>query len=191
MFRVVDSGWMLLSRPSEIMIQHQPPTRKDETMKTTEIKFLDELIKCLSHSNDKIKWAFCHSKRRNEMSTTISITPEDLSKLLASVSQRGSVGLSYASEMVREESDFPLFKTGDCVFVRTVTNYFVGRVKKWKDAWILLEDVSWVADTGRFSDALRKGEFSEIELYPDDVFVSVGSIVDVSRWNHSLPKENK
>lgn len=55
------------------------------------------------------------------------------------------------------------------MFVRTVTHYYTGRVVGVSDKAILLEDAAWIADTGRFADALRTGILSEVEPYPDGV----------------------
>lgn len=82
--------------------------------------------------------------------------------------------------------------TGAAVFVRTVTNYYTGTVVGVDKTWLRLKDAAWVADTGRFSVALAKGELSEIEPYPDgEVLVALGAIVDVCPWQHKLPRETK
>ncbi len=79
---------------------------------------------------------------------------------------------------------------GKKVFIRTVTNYYTGRLISC-DQYLHLEEAAWIADTGRFSDALTSGEFSEIEPYPGDCWISAGSIVDVSEWQHDLPRTRK
>ena len=44
---------------------------------------------------------------------------------------------------------------------------------------IVLEDAAWIADTGRFSQALAAAEFSEVEPFPcGRVIVGRGSIID-------------
>lgn len=44
---------------------------------------------------------------------------------------------------------------------------------------IVLEDAAWIADTGRFSDALTSMSFQEVEPFPDGkVIVGRGSVVD-------------
>jgi hypothetical protein len=78
---------------------------------------------------------------------------------------------------------------GKNVFVRTVTNYFTGRlVGHTPDGLLVLEDAAWVVDTGRFGNALATGELDEVEPYPDGPVV-VGAVVDVSEWRHALPRE--
>lgn len=77
------------------------------------------------------------------------------------------------------------------VFVRTVTNYFTGRLDDSTANHLILRDAAWVVDTGRFSVALATGELREVEPYPDVVYVNVDAIVDVSFWGHDLPREAK
>ena len=78
---------------------------------------------------------------------------------------------------------------GKNVFVRAVTHYYTGRLIGRADGYLHLEDAAWVADTGRFAEALAKGTLSEVEPYPGDCYVSEGAIVDVSPWLHDLPRE--
>ena len=82
---------------------------------------------------------------------------------------------------------------GESVIIRTVTNYFVGRVDSITAGEVKLSDASWVADTGRYSDALTKGGqvFNDVERLPHGVCVRLGSMVDWSPWKHELPKETK
>lgn len=72
--------------------------------------------------------------------------------------------------------------------IRTVTNYYTGKLLEVCDGELVLSEAAWVADTGRFSEALKTGSLKEVEPYPDLVIVSRGAIVDVSRWDHDLPR---
>ncbi len=76
----------------------------------------------------------------------------------------------------------------DQVLIRTVTMIQVGRVVHADQDWIVLDDAAWVADTGRFHDALRDGTLSEVEPFPLPVWVSRGAIVDMTEWTHDLPR---
>ena len=80
---------------------------------------------------------------------------------------------------------------GKTVFIRTVTMYHTGRVVDMDDKFIVLEDAAWIADTGRFSDALKTGKLSEVEPVEGLVRVSLGAIVDVFEWKHELPRIQK
>jgi hypothetical protein len=77
---------------------------------------------------------------------------------------------------------------GKAVLIRTVTSYFTGRVLDMDDQWIHLGDAAWIADTGRFSNALRTGELEEVEPYPSDCLVSRQAVVDLCEWSHQLPR---
>lgn len=85
------------------------------------------------------------------------------------------------------------FEIGQVYLIRTVTMMHIGKVKEIIGDFIILEQDSWIADSGRFHDALKYGVeiLSEVEPYLDDVGVGVGSIVDFTVWKHDLPKEQK
>ena len=80
---------------------------------------------------------------------------------------------------------------GKNVLIRTVTNYYTGYVNAVDKRFIHLIDAAWIADTGRFSDALANGTLSEVEPYPGSVLVAIGAIVDITEWAHSLPRVRK
>ena len=78
------------------------------------------------------------------------------------------------------------------VFIRTVTHHYTGKALCIKDGFLMLKDCAWIADDGRFSTALSNGVFEEVEPFPDGlVFISLGSILDVSEWMHELPRKQK
>jgi hypothetical protein len=77
---------------------------------------------------------------------------------------------------------------GKKVFIRTVTNYYTGLVKKLDKSGIILEQAAWIADTGRFSNALSTGVLNEIEPYTSPIWIPLTAIVDATSWNFDLPK---
>ena len=79
---------------------------------------------------------------------------------------------------------------GKCFLFRTVTYHQVGRVKKIIGNFVELEDASWVADSGRFMNAIKDGTLKEVEPV-GFMLVNLGAVVDVVRWVHPLPKEQK
>lgn len=88
------------------------------------------------------------------------------------------------------------FVLGQQVFIRTVTHYYTGRIVVVTDSDVGLEDAAWIADTGRFADALRDGigvKSGEVEPYPSGVrvFVSRGAIVDFCEHRARLPGSQK
>jgi len=88
------------------------------------------------------------------------------------------------------EPELP-FLTGKPYIIRSATMTNVGRVKKICGGFLVLEDAAWVADTGRYFDALSTGVLNEVEPYPDGCFVAVTGIIDAAPWNHSLPLKQK
>lgn len=80
---------------------------------------------------------------------------------------------------------------GRAVLVRTVTLYYTGRVALVKAGEVVLSDAAWIADTGRFHDALRDGTLSEVEPFIGPVSINRGSIIDVTAWTHPLPRTQK
>ena len=83
------------------------------------------------------------------------------------------------------------FEIGSAYFIRTVTYFATGRLKDIVGQFLVLEEAAWIADTGRFSDALAKGIMSEVEPVKTDMFVNMGSITDAFLWKHKLPQEQK
>ena len=75
-------------------------------------------------------------------------------------------------------SELP-FEVGQSYLFRTVTYFLLGKVKNITGSFIELEKASWVADTGRFNEAIAKGTLSEVEVVGVPVFLNVNSIVDV------------
>ena len=87
-------------------------------------------------------------------------------------------------------TDFPL-AVGEKCFIRTVTLYYTGQVKKICGQFLTLSCAAWIADTGRFYDFLKDGKANEVEPFVDDVHIPLGSIVDVTPWRHKLFAEQK
>ena len=69
---------------------------------------------------------------------------------------------------------------GANVFIRTVITYFTGRLVEVDEKFIRLQMAAWIADTGRFHNALANSKFDEVEPYVNDVLVSIGSIIDIT-----------
>ena len=80
---------------------------------------------------------------------------------------------------------------GKAYLIRTVTLYVVGRLAEVHPQELLLTDAAWIADTGRFADALVTGRLNEVEPFPGPVILGRGSIVDATAWTHVLPLEQK
>lgn len=90
---------------------------------------------------------------------------------------------SIATISEQEKSDAYPYEIGKMYFIRTVTFYYVGRLLAVTDKELVLDQCSWVVDTGRFSDALKSGVVSENEPFPDGkVIVGRGAIIDATIW---------
>ena len=77
-------------------------------------------------------------------------------------------------------------------FIRTVTHHLTGKLVAVTDYELVLEEAAWIADDGRFANALATGELNEVEPFPKGkVIVGRGSLIDATRWNHPLPYEVK
>jgi hypothetical protein len=91
-------------------------------------------------------------------------------------------------ELNGEES---LWMIGKNYLIRTVTMIQIGKLIKVTEKELLLENACWVADTGRFNEALSKGSLNEVELFNMPVMVGRGTVIDATEWIHDLPKINK
>lgn len=102
--------------------------------------------------------------------------------------------LEVVCELIRKGSDklsceFP-FVRGESYFIRTATYHSVGKVKQIKGKFLVLEKASWVADSGRFMNAIKEGELNEVEPVGDMV-LNTDAIIDAFPWIHKLPTEQK
>lgn len=91
---------------------------------------------------------------------------------------------------VDKKKDVP-FRVGAAYLIRTVTYATVGIVERITGDFLEMSSASWVADTGRFHNALVNGTLSEVEPIPDEFIVAVSAIVDAAQWKHELPTEQK
>ena len=79
---------------------------------------------------------------------------------------------------------------GEKWYFRTVTYHSVGKVKKIVGRFAYLQEASWIADSGRFNEAIKNGTLSEVE--PVGVaFINLDTVVDFFPWKHKLPTEVK
>ena len=71
------------------------------------------------------------------------------------------------------------WEIGKNYLIRTVTMIDTGKLIAVGEQEIVLESASWVADTGRFADALVRCEFNEVEPFPaGKVIIGRGSVID-------------
>ena len=80
------------------------------------------------------------------------------------------------------------FQPGDNVMVQTVTFFWVGQVQSVVNGYLILDNASWVADTGRFDECLDKGTLAEkCVIKKHSPRISLASVVAVLPWTAKLP----
>ena len=85
----------------------------------------------------------------------------------------------HLATMFSKPSDDSAWEIGKIYLIRTVTMIDTGRLVAVGPQELVLEDAAWIADTGRFADALKKAEFGEVEPFPDGrVIIGRGSVID-------------
>lgn len=92
------------------------------------------------------------------------------------------------------------YKIGRNYFFRLATYHNIGRVVAIYPREIVLETACWVADSGRWAEAIQDGTLNEVEPYPDfqedgktpfKVIINRSFIVDSCDWIHELPRKQK
>lgn len=76
---------------------------------------------------------------------------------------------------------------GEKFFFRTVTYHMTGRVKKIIGSIIELENAAWIADSGRFMNAIKEGKLNEVEPV-GRAYLNIQTVVDFFPWTHKLPE---
>ena len=91
---------------------------------------------------------------------------------------------------IGDDSSLP-FKVGKAYFFRTVTYHLTGKVKAVKGNFLVLKEAAWIADSGRFSQAINDGTLDEVEPVKVNVMLNLSSITDAFEWKHPMPKDQK
>jgi hypothetical protein len=77
------------------------------------------------------------------------------------------------------QRDDSAWEIGKIYLIRTVTMVDTGKLVGITPQELILEDAAWIADTGRFSDALESAVFEEVEPFPNGkVILGRGAIID-------------
>lgn len=77
---------------------------------------------------------------------------------------------------------------GEKFFFRTLTYHLTGKVKKIFGSMLELEDAAWIADSGRFTQAIKDGKLNEVEPV-GKAFLNLSSVTDFFPWKHALPNK--
>jgi len=87
--------------------------------------------------------------------------------------------------------DNSAWEIGKNYLIRTVTMIDTGRLVAVTPHELVLEDAAWIADTGRFAQAVENAEFGEVEPFPAGrVVVGRGAVIDAVQIN-VLPRSQK
>lgn|SRR3990167_3147015 len=113
------------------------------------------------------------------MPKTIAISDETYARIKDQLLEDEKINISNYDEIV-----------GHNFFFRTVTYHLIGKVTKRIGMFLQLENASWVADSGRFMQAIKNGELKEVEPV-GTAFVNLESVTDMFPWRHKLPTEQK
>lgn len=86
-------------------------------------------------------------------------------------------------------------EVGKAYLFRTIGYHWLGRVVSVCGRWITLDDASWVADTGRYSESLAGDigslQSSEIEPSPRPVLVNSDHVTDAVSYPFEIPRSAK
>lgn len=113
------------------------------------------------------------------MTKVIEVSDETWDKIKDQVEQEGGKEVNTYEDLI-----------GSKWYFRTVTYHSVGEVKKIVGRFAYMKNASWVADSGRFMNAIKDGTLDEVEPV-GDTFINLDTVVDFFPWKHSLPKEQK
>ena len=103
------------------------------------------------------------------------------------------ISMQDLKDLIGPVSDSP-YTIGCPYFIRTVTHYHIGILGAVHDKELVLTRAAWIADTGRFADAIKSGEFDEVEPFPEDrrVIINRSAIIDaVAMPGLALPLSQK
>lgn len=97
------------------------------------------------------------------------------------IAEAREIAALFQGKLAAPKSRHP-YEIGQPYLIRTVTMIDIGRVVEVTDQEIVLEEAAWIADTGRFSEALESCNFNEVEAFPDGkVILNRSSVIDAVR----------
>ena len=89
------------------------------------------------------------------------------------------------------QTDNSAWEIGKNYLIRTVTMIDTGRLVAVTEHELVLEDAAWIADTGRFAQAVECAEFGEVEPFPAGrVIIGRGAVIDAVQIRQ-VPRSQK
>jgi len=104
------------------------------------------------------------------------------------------IGLALNNKFENNNSDNNVpFELGQKYFIRTATYHCIGEVEKITGNFIEFKEgtFAWVADSGRFMQAINNGILDEAEPVSVKSGVNILSIIDYFVWKHKLITQQK
>jgi len=111
------------------------------------------------------------------MGRTLEISEETYEKIKNQLGEENFKEIQNLTDMV-----------GEKFYFRTVTYHLTGRVKKVIGTILELENAAWIADSGRFMNAIKEGKLSEVEPV-GSAYINIASVTDFFPWKHKLPEK--
>jgi hypothetical protein len=104
----------------------------------------------------------------------------------------GRTNTTTRKHMSETQCRLEFWKIGQAYFIRTVTYHYTGVLVVIDEKELVLAKAAWIADSGRFMQAMETGSFSEVEPYPKDrhLLINRSAIVDAVEIV-TLPTEQK
>ena len=113
------------------------------------------------------------------MPVIIEVSEETYEKIKEQLGETERLDISELDDLV-----------GNKFFFRTVTYHLVGKVVKRIGNILELKDASWIANSGRFMQAIKDGTLNEVEPV-GTAYLNLQTVTDFFPWKHSCPKEQK
>jgi len=113
------------------------------------------------------------------MTKTLQVSDETYEKIKSQLQEEEQKDISQLQDFV-----------GEKLFIRTVTYHLTGKVEKIFGNMMELSNGAWIADSGRFEQAIKDGTLNEVEPV-GKVFINLNSVVDMFPWTHKLPQSQK
>ena len=97
---------------------------------------------------------------------TIEISDETLEKIKDQLNEDSYKEIQSLQDMV-----------GEKFYFRTVTYHLTGRVKRVMGSILELENAAWIADSGRFMNAIKEGSLKEVDPV-GRAYININSTTD-------------
>jgi hypothetical protein len=111
--------------------------------------------------------------------------------LLATLTLAYILYRDWRTELPTMEANTAPYEVGKNYIIRTVTHTYTGKLIWVGDKELVLENPAWVADSGRWMQAVQNGTLDEVEPMNEKTIVGRGAIIDASVISWDLPKTQK